>query len=123
MFSAALLTFFACDVDFDINERDSRSEFSAKVQTVKTTDGPLEKKTLYFELAVEDDDGVSSISVEIPAINVQFSVANSTVSDTMSILYTFDIDDNINIDIGTIYITLIDDNNNRYKKQYNFTID
>ena len=113
----------SCDVDFDINERDSKADIFANIWTTKTDNGVIQKSTLHLDLMVRDSDGVSSIFIYIPLLDVQFSSQNSSFSDKMNILYDLEIDSSLNSNKGIIYITVLDREDKSYEKQYDFILD
>ncbi|MET2983626.1 hypothetical protein [Aureibaculum conchae] len=111
----------ACSVDVKINE-DTQGVINI------TTKGDNSNGTVsrngYLEIDVEgkDADGIKSISIEIPLLNIDFIIDNHSGNESWKINQTFNIVDSVETGVYSVYVILKDRDGNEYSKTITFKI-
>ena len=118
-FLAVLIS--ACSVDVKINE-DTQGVINI------TTKGDNSNGTVsrngYLEIDIEgkDADGIKSISIEIPSLNIDFIIDNHSGNESWKINQTFNIVDSVETGVYSVYVILKDKDGNEYSKTITFRV-
>lgn len=111
----------ACSVDVKINED---SQGIIKISTKGNNPNGTVSKNGYLEIDVEgkDPDGIKSISIEIPSLNIDFIIDNHSDNESWKINQTFNIVDSVETGVYSVYVILKDRDGNEYSKTITFKI-
>lgn len=116
---AILLT--SCSIDVDLDETQGYIYANA---TGDNTNGNVSNNGyLDLDIVGEDDDGITYISIEIPALNIDVIIDNNSSNNRWEISQTFNANEDVIAGVYNIYITLKDNSGNEYSKTVLFTVD
>lgn len=115
-----LFAFNSCSLTVDIDDLDELGRINASA-TGDNSDGSVSVGGyLEVEVSVFDRDGISTIQIEIPAINIDFLTSIKTSEYTGKITQSFNVNEIDANKSKTIFITLTDKDGNRYTKTISF---
>ncbi len=120
---ASILFFLnACSLTVDIDDEDEQGKITANA-IGSNSDGTLSLGgNLDVEISVFDRDGIASIQIEIPALNIDVLINSDTSVSSQKVYQSFtinEIDSNVS---KIIYVTLTDNDNNSYTKTIAFAV-
>ena len=120
--SYLLFLFFSisCSLTVDVDDEDELGKISANAIGDNSDGTVSEDGYLDLEVDVFDRDGIGSIRIEIPALNVNFLTTINSFKSSQKVNQTFEVN---NIDMTqpkTIFVTLIDNDGNSYTKNLAF---
>lgn len=119
---AALSTLFSCTLDVDFDGKDSRPRISTIVYGDNADGSVSQDGLLSVEIEVEDHDGIASVRIRIPELNIDFFTRNRADNEYWNIKQTFEANEINNDSSGTVYITLTDTEGNSYSRSVRFSI-
>ena len=120
LFLIGLLFFTSCSLTVDVDDEDELARISASAIGDNPNGTVSEDGYLDVTVNAFDRDGIASIRIEIPAINVNFLTTTSAYKSTQSIEQTYEINE-LNTSIAkTIEVTVIDNEGNAYNKSLAF---
>jgi len=115
-----LFAFNSCSLTVDVDDLDELGRINASA-TGDNSDGSVSVGGyLEVEVSVFDRDGISTIQIEIPAINVDILTSMNTSEYTGKITQSFNVNEIDASKSKTIFITLTDKDGNRYTKTISF---
>lgn len=120
LFILVLIT--SCSLTVDVDDEDELAKISATA-IGNNRDGTVsEGGFIDLEIDIFDRDGVQSVRIEIPAINIDFSTNISKRSNEQNIRQSFNVDEIDNAAPKLIYLTITDYDGNVYDRSLNFSV-
>jgi len=117
---SVLFLFFSCSLTVDVDDEDEFGRITASA-IGDNSDGSVSLGGyLDLEVSVFDRDGIASIRIEIPSINVDFLTNINSSASTQSISQAFNVSEIDSSETKTIFVTLTDKDGNRYTKTIAF---
>lgn len=113
---------FSCSVTIDNDDEDELGRITASAKGDNPDGTVSDMGFIDLEVTVFDRDGIATVRIEVPAVNVDFVTAVSSFETTQKISQTFNvgiIDSSIS---KTILVTLMDNDGNTYSKTLAFAI-
>lgn len=111
----------ACSVDVKINE-DTQGVINITTKG-NNPDGTVSQNG-YLEINVDgkDADGIKSISIEIPSLNIDFIIDKYSGDEHWKIKQTFNVVNSVDTGVYSIYVILKDKDGNEYSKTVTFRV-
>ena len=117
---SVLLFFNSCSLTVDVDEEDERGRIAVSALGNNSNGSVSIGGYLDLEVRVFDRDGVASVRIEIPAINVDFLTQINSSESTQKINQTFNVNEVDSNESKTIFVTLTDKEGNSYTKTIAF---
>ena len=117
---SVLLFFNSCSLTVDVDEEDERGRIAVSALGNNSNGSVSIGGYLDLEVRVFDRDGVASVRIEIPAINVDFLTQINSSESTQKINQTFTVNEVDSNESKTIFVTLTDKEGNSYTKTIAF---
>ncbi|MFK7813708.1 MAG: hypothetical protein AB8B59_14535 [Maribacter sp.] len=118
----ALILITSCSLTVDVDNEDELAKISASA-VGNNRDGTVsEGGFIDLEVDIFDRDGVQSVRIEIPALNIDFSTNISNRSNKHNIRQSFNVDEIDNAAPKLIYLTITDYDGNVYDRALNFSV-
>lgn len=115
-----IFCFISCSLTVDVDDEDELGRITASAKGSNSDGTVSEAGYLDLEVNAFDRDGIASIRIEIPALNVNFLTTINAAESTQKINQTFNV---VAIDSSqskTIFVTLVDNDGNSYTKTLAF---
>ena len=125
IFCATLLALLgsSCSLTLDIDGDDEPARLSVSAKGNNSDGSVSEGGYLDLDVTAADQDGISSIRIEIPALNVDFLTNSNSRLPDQKISQTFNVNEIDLNEPNTVFVTLIDEEGNSYTKTVAFVID
>lgn len=116
------LVFGSCSLTVDVDDQDELGRITASVLGDNSDGSVSVGGYLDVEVNVFDRDGIASIQIEIPALNIDVLINSDSYESSQKINQTFSINEVDSNESRIIWVTLTDKDNNRYTKTIAFAV-
>lgn len=117
-----LLLITSCSLTVDVDDEDELAKISATA-IGNNRDGTVsEGGFIDLEIDIFDRDGVQSVRIEIPAINIDFSSEIRNRNNEQKIRQSFNVDQIDSSALKFIYLTITDYDGNIYDRTLSYSV-